>query len=154
MFSDFRRAVSKGHDVGLLKTVMSQFGKVVLPDGSITFNYDTDRAGRVTRKLVRGIYHAETGGFLPENTPKRLFMLSPEKNKEAEADYPWWTLVRNTAPMGTYGAVFDYKWLGTVFEGIRGHALGMLLWDRLLVLTLFHDPSCRCAQCQEAAAAR
>lgn len=149
VFNDFRRAVAKGHDTGLLKTVISQFGKVVLPDGSLVFTYDTDRAGRITWKLVRGIYHEETGGFLPENTPKRLFMLSPEKNKDAESDYPWWPLVRDTAAMGRHGAVFDYKWLGTIMDGTRAHALGMLLWDRLLILVLFHDPSCSCTNCRQ-----
>jgi hypothetical protein len=33
----------KGHDAGLLKTILSQFGKVVGADGSLTFHYDIRR---------------------------------------------------------------------------------------------------------------
>ena len=148
MFEDLRRGVAKGHDVGLLKTVLGQFGRVTTADGSRVFHYDADRAGRITWKLVRGVYFAETGMVLPEGLPKRMILLGPDTVKSAEADYPWWPLVRDTAPMGTHGAVFDYKWIGTTVDGGRGHAMAMLLWDRLLTLILFHDPSCRCEQCQ------
>jgi hypothetical protein len=147
VFADWRRAVEQGHDTGLIKTIMGQFGKVVLADGSRVFNYDVDRTGRVTWKFVRGIYFAEVGRFLPEQLPKRLFMLSPHENQHATKTYPWWPLVRDTEPMGTHGAVFDYKWLGTIVDGVRAHAIGVLLWDRLLVLALFHDPSCPCSHC-------
>jgi hypothetical protein len=147
VFEDWSRGVAKGHDTGLLKTIMGQFGKVVTADGSLVFNYDADRAGRFLWKLVRGVHFREVGRFLPENLPKRLMMLSPEKNQHAAADYPWWPLVRDTQPMGAHGAIFDYKWLCTITEGIKGNAIGMLLWDRLLVLALFHDPSCGCDHC-------
>lgn len=151
VFEDWKQAVNKGHDPGLLKTILHGFGKVSLADGSVVFNYDVDRAGRITWKLVRGLYFSNTGRVLPETTPKRLIMLSPNENKDAADKYPWWPLVRDTAPMGVHGAVFDYKWLGTMFDKIRGHAIGVLLWDRLLIFALFHDPSCPCEQCVEAA---
>jgi hypothetical protein len=147
VFADWRRGVAKGHDQGLLKTILNQFGKVVSADGSRVFNYDVDRAGRVTWKLVRGIYFAEVERYLPETLPKRLMMLSPHENQHAAENYPWWQLVRDTVPMGTHGAVFDYKWLCVLLDGIRGHAMALLLWDRLLVLALFHDPTCSCEQC-------
>jgi hypothetical protein len=50
-FEDFRRGVAQGHDAGLLKTIIGQFGQVALPDGSIVFNYDVNRAERITWKL-------------------------------------------------------------------------------------------------------
>jgi hypothetical protein len=52
--------------------------------------------------------------------------------------------------MDVHGEVFDYKWLSLATEGKRAHAIGMLLWDRLLMFALFHDPSCRCAECDSA----
>jgi hypothetical protein len=147
VFEDFRRGVGKGHDAALIKAVIGQFGKVVTADGTLLFQYDANRAGRIAWKLVRGIYFAETGRFLPEALPKHMILISPEKAKDAETNYPWWTLVRDTEPMGKHGAVFDYKWIGVLVDGGRGHALGMLLWDRLIILALFHDPNCSCGQC-------
>jgi hypothetical protein len=76
-------------------------------------------------------------------------MLGKEKIKRAAENYPWWTLVRDTAPMGPHGGVFDYKWLGVTMDGKRAHAIAMLLWDRLALLALFHDPSCACGECQK-----
>jgi hypothetical protein len=149
VFDDFRRGTAKGHDAGLLRTIVAQFGKVTMADGSRVFNFDPDRVGRVEWKLVRGIYFGETGRFLPEDARKRIFMVMPQNDGDPAQKYPWWTIVRDTAPMGEHGAVFDYKWIGTTLDGIRGHALGILLWDRLLVLTLFHDPTCLCDQCRD-----
>jgi hypothetical protein len=148
VFADWQRGVAKGHDVGLLKTILSQFSKVVLADGSLVLNYDVDRAGRITWKLVRGLYFADTGRCLPDNLPKRLIMLSPHENERAADLYPWWTIVRDTEPLGWHGAVFDYKWVGVLIDGIRSHMVAMALWDRLLALVLFHDPTCPCEQCQ------
>lgn len=152
--ADWQRGIAKGHDAGLLKTINSEFGRIVRPDGMVVTNYDVDRAGRVTWKLVRGIYFAEVKRFLPNNLPKRLTMLSPHENQHAHQMHPWWPHVRDTRPMGSHGEVFDYKWLCTIMDGIRTHAVGMLLWDRLLVFILFHDPSCPCAECDAAARVR
>jgi hypothetical protein len=150
VFADFRRGVERGHDTGLLKTVVSQFGTVITTDGSRLFHYDVRRVERITWKLVRGIYFRETEGrVLPDTTQqKRVFLLTPDHTKDIDARFPWWHLVRDTEPMGDYGKVFDYKWLGVVMEGGRMHALGILLWDRLLLLALFHDPSCVCWECR------
>jgi hypothetical protein len=149
VWNDLKTGVAKGHDVGLLKTITSQFGKVVRLDGAVIFNYDQDRAGRIAWKLVRGIYSMETGKTLSENAPKRLILLGPEEVKTAVTDYPWWPLVRDTGPMGTHGAVFDYKWLGSFDDQMRAHAIAFCLWDGLLTLTMFHDPTCRCEPCQK-----
>jgi hypothetical protein len=51
----------------------------------------------------------------------------------------WFPAVRDTEPMGAYGAVFDYKWLGWKDGDLRAHAFAMLFWDGLLVGILFHN---------------
>jgi hypothetical protein len=148
-FEDFRRGVAGGHDQGLLKTILSQFGSVALPDGSVVLNYNADRVGRVVWKLVRGVYHRDVGGVLADDAPKRLILIDPRENKDAASKYPYFPFVRDTAPLGRHGAVFDYKWLGIhLGDGKRGHIIALLLWDRLIVLTVFHDPSCLCDECR------
>ena len=54
--------------------------------------------------------------------------------------------------MGTHGQVFDYKWLSVAADGVRMHAMAMLLWDRLLLFAVFHDPSCSCDECEKSRA--
>ena len=149
VFADWQRAVAKGHDTGLLRTIMGHFGRVVRADGSRLFTYDVDRAGHITWKLARGIYFAEVGRFLPGDLPKHMALLGHEEIRGIEDRYPFWPLVRDTEPMGLHGGVFDYKWLGIILDGVRGHLIAMALWDRLVLLVLFHDPTCVCPSCRE-----
>jgi hypothetical protein len=90
VFEDWGKGVAKGHDAGLWKMITGQFGKLMTAEGSLVFNYDVDRMRRMTWKLVKGVYFAETGRFLRENQPKRLIMLSPHENKDAADKHPWW----------------------------------------------------------------
>jgi hypothetical protein len=39
-------------------------------------------------------------------------------------------------------------------NGTRAHGVALLLWDAVLVLALFHDPSCPCGYASETAARR
>jgi hypothetical protein len=54
--------------------------------------------------------------------------------------------VRDTESTGTYGPVFDYKWLGVRGDDGAGrtHAMAMLLWDGIVAFVISHDPTCRC----------
>ena len=149
MFNDWRRGVEKGHDTGLLKTIAGQFGQVALADGSRIFNYDGDRAGRITWKLVRGIYSLELGKFLLEDLPKELILPDVRVHPQLDEKIPWWPYVRATKALGTHGGVFDYKWLCVTLDGARLHAIAIALWDRLLVFARLHDPTCSCRACVE-----
>jgi hypothetical protein len=155
VFEDIKRGVAKRSGVGLIKTILGQFGKVTTADGARLFALDTNRANRAIWKIVRGLYTLDTGRFLPD-----LSYLSIEivPRSEAEAklpSHPWFELVRNTEGLGRHQAVFDYKWVGryvedghvSVFES-RGNFMALLFWDALIVLCIFHDPACRCDRCR------
>jgi hypothetical protein len=156
VFEDIRRGVAKGQGIGLIKTILGQFGKVRTADGAMLFALDANRANRAIWKIVRGLYTLETGRFLPD-----LSFLNIEIVPRSEADrrlpgHPWFEFVRNTEGLGRHQAVFDYKWLGRyvedghvdVFES-RGNFMALLFWDALIVLCMFHDPACRCHRCRE-----
>jgi hypothetical protein len=55
--------------------------------------------------------------------------------------------VRAGDGMGRYPGVFDYKWLAVATAGSRAHAIAILLWDRLMFMVVFHDPTCSCGEC-------
>ena len=155
VFEDIRRGIAQGKGIGLIKTILSQFGKVRTADGAMLFALDTSRANRAIWKIVRGLYTLETGRFLPE-----LSFLSIEIVPRSEADkrlptHPWFGFVRDTEGLSRHRAIFDYKWVGRyvedghvdVFES-RGNYMALLFWDALIVLCMFHDPACRCHRCR------
>lgn len=156
VFEDIKRGIATGKGIGLIKTILGQFGKVQTTDGAVLFALDANRANRAIWKIVRGLYTLETGRFLPE-----LSFLNIEIVPRSEADntlssHPWFEFVRNTEGLAQHQAVFDYKWVGRyVDDGIvdvyesRGNFMALLFWDALTVLCMFHDPACRCHRCRE-----
>ena len=119
-------------------------------------NYDPDRAGRITWKLVRGVYFEGAGRFLPHYTPKRLILIDPRDYKEVPGKYPYFDFVRATRPMGRHGRVLDYKWIGVRFaeDKVRAHLMTMMLWEHLVFIAIFHDPTCVCLECEQARISR
>ncbi len=144
---DLKDAATKGHDHGLLRDVIGRFGRIVGPNGEVLYEYDTNRVKRFAWKVVRGLYYLELGGVLPEKTLGDIFIVNPVRPPDDLANLGWFATVRDIEPMGQYGAVFDYKWLGWKDGEIRAHAFAMLIWDGLIITTLFHDPRCDCATC-------
>jgi hypothetical protein len=150
VMGDIGRGVSQGHEVGLVKDVIGRFGRVEGPNGEVLYAYDANRARRVIWKIARGLYRQHLDRNLPEDRPLFVKLMDPARMEEAMRDLPWFHYVRDTAPLGRYGAVFDYKWICIVEpdKGRRGHVMAMLFWDRLIVALLFHDPGCACEKCR------
>ena len=72
VMNDIRRGAGKGHLVGLIKDVLSRFGKIIGPTGERTFTWDSARFERALWKIFRGIYALESSTFLPEQwIPRR-----------------------------------------------------------------------------------
>src|SRR5207253_334937 len=117
------------------------------PNGEMLFEYDPNRVNRFLWKVARGLYTLDTSGLLPSTPPDGIELVSPRT--EAEKLPGWFPQARNTEPLGRYGRVFDYKWIGWVDAGIRGHALAMNFWDGLVATMVFHDVRCACGQCED-----
>ena len=150
VIDDLRRAIAKGHSRGLLKAIVNAFGTVTGPRGERVFQIETHRIHRFIWKLVRGIYFLELGRVLPEDTPRDIRVITPYNAPTDLPQIPWFPIIRDTEPLARYGNVFDYKWIGQrVDAGIRGHMMALLLWDGIIVLILFHDPTCSCIACFE-----
>jgi hypothetical protein len=149
VMKDIGHQLRKGEGVRLFNDVISRFGTVTGPRGEITFSYDTGRVHAFLWKVVRGLYADELGTILPAVPPQGIQLISPLHIPEELSQIEWFRLVRNTAPLGTYGRVFDYKWLSWRAASLRGHAFAMMFWDGLLAAMLFHDPTCECGQCED-----
>jgi hypothetical protein len=104
---------------------------------------DAGRIWRVVWKILRGLFYYEYKRFLPEDIPRRFKVVSPGYKPPDE-----FFLIPDDPIRGQYPGVFDYKY--RVFPEINnGHLWAMLLWDRLIMLAIFHDPNCECAVCKE-----
>ena len=152
VWDDIARGAAAGHGVGLLKTIVGQFGKVQHADGSRTFALDLGRAHRVAWKIVRGLYTLECGTTLPESQLHTVEIVPQADGPRLLPNHTVFPFVRDTGSLGKHEAVFDYKWLCIPAEGARCHAIAFLLWDSLVVLVIFHDPSCPCDECAPAPA--
>ena len=142
-----RRGAASGHSRGLIKAIIGQFGKVVLPDGRMLFSLDSERAGRVVWKIVRGLHALMSDRQLPETLLRSVEFVLESEAPMRLPDHPWFSVVRDTESLWHHRAVFDLKWLCIKDKEQRGHAVAMLFWDSLIVLTLFHDPTCQCELC-------
>jgi len=114
-----------------------------LPGDKVVKRMDAERIWRVVWKILRGLFYYEHQRFLPEDTSRRFKVVSPGYKPPDE-----FFLIPDDPICGQYPGVFDYKY--RVFPEINnGHLWAMLFWDRLILLTIFHDPNCGCAVCKK-----
>jgi hypothetical protein len=148
VFDDIKRGARKGHGGELIKTIVSQFGKVTGPDGSRVFALDANRAHRAVWKIVRGLYTLETNKFLPDKSWVHIEVVLRSGAEQVLDSHAWYRMVRNTEGLARHKAIFDYKWLCRREQEYRVNLVAMLLWDNLVLLCMFHDPVCRCQRCR------
>jgi hypothetical protein len=146
VWADIKRGVEKGHGKGLLRNIVGAFGKVIGIDGSVVFALDSKRAGRIAWKLVRGLYFMLTEHASPEDLPRSIEFI-PHAEGHKLKDHPWFWAVRDTPSLFHHAKVFDYKWLCVKDAACRMNLVALLLWDGLVILVVFHDPTCPCPKC-------
>jgi hypothetical protein len=136
-----------GSRQGLGRAVLSEFdsrpGGLFLPNGKIVKRANHSRVSRVHWKIIRGLYHIETGHVLPENIDYLVEIREPEHTGTSDMD-EFWEAVKAEPSKGQYQAVFAYKYRR--FEANRGtekatvHVWGTLLWDKLMIFLAHLDP--------------
>ncbi len=139
---------NSGKNIPLLKKSVAEIiqrpSGLVLPYGKVLKRFDPQRVWRVVWKINRGLFFHHYGIFLPEGNSRGFDLVSP--NEEPPDTF---NLVRNQISNGVYPSVFDYKY--NKFDYPDGptpfHVWAMLLWDKIIVITYFHDPLCKCEQC-------
>ncbi len=136
-----------GQRQGLGRKVLSEFdhrpGGLFLPDGKIVKRADRSRISKVQWKVIRGLFHIETGGVLPEGVDYLIEPREPEHQGTSEME-EFWEAVKAQPSKGQYQGVFAYKYvrleasLGT--ETAVVHVWGTLYWDRLMIFLAHLDP--------------
>lgn len=133
----------RGHGNKLTRSMIKHWGTVVGPRNEVRVTLDFARIDRVMSKIARGLYCIEMGAILPLSVPLRMDLYTSMMAEQAQAR-PEIRAVINTASMGRYPDVFDYRW-GCFLnaEGFRGNLIVMLWWGSLLVTVGFMDPTCK-----------
>ena len=137
-----------GQKQGLVHKVRQEFehrpSGLVLPSGLVAKRIEGNRVHRVAWKIIRGLYFHHYNEVLPEYTPTGLEIVPPDRPPPKEfiiglPDHP---------VHGRHPGVFDYKF--AKFPEVHNfNYWAMLLWDRIILIVKFHDPSCDCKRCSE-----
>ena len=108
--------------------------------GRVIKRIQGERVSRVLWKLVRGLYFHEKKVVLPEDTPRTMEIIEPERARETAGANPVWEKVKAQEPRGSYGGVFEYKYFVGDVDGKKLHVWGMILWDKIMIFVAHHDP--------------
>ena len=136
----------KGEKQGLVGKVLREFehrpSGIALSDHLVAKRFDGERLHRVAWKIIRGLYFHQYKQVLPEDTPNSLQIVPPDQvpPKEFLRGLP------NHPIHGQYPGVFDYKF-AKFPEAQSLNYWAMLLWDRVILIMDFHDPTCACEHC-------
>jgi hypothetical protein len=148
--NDFRT----GRQVPLTNKVLKEFDPkpsgLVLPGGKIIKRFDGERLKRVAWKMVRGLhFYHHAGEVLPEKWPTLSVQVYAG---ETPPPPDLLCFVHIAKSRGPYPGVFDYKF--DQFPVVKNlHYWSLLLWDRIIIRVIFHDPGCACEKCASASVA-
>jgi hypothetical protein len=150
VLNDFRT----GRQVQLTRMVLDEFDPrpsgLFLPGGTVVKRFDGERLRRVAWKMVRGLHFHHTGEVLPEEWPTVGVQIYAGEVLPPEDVLCFVNIAQSR---GLYPGVFDYKF-ETFPESNNLHYWALLLWDRIIIRVVFHDPACTCVTCTSARARR
>jgi hypothetical protein len=146
VLNDVKRRFNDGLFVPLAHKIRKEFDKspsgLILPKGKILKRFEGKRIYRVVWKITRGLFYHKENRYLPEDTPSRFIDISGPWERPSE----YLSLINDVTSFGDYPGVFDYRYVQLPeVDGMYYWAL--LLWDRIIVQFVFHDPDCSCDKC-------
>lgn len=151
VLDDALRRYREGRNVGLQRKVLEEFERrptgLILPGGKVIKRFESDRMHRVILKMVAGLHFHHNGEVLPlplKTTSTKIY--GPDERPPAH--FLAFIGRPEVKRHGRYPGVFDYVFDKFV-EVKNFHYWGMLLWDRIIVVAMFHDPACDCRECSK-----
>ncbi len=153
VWNDLKRRASRKEARGLTIKVRNEFGTrlpsgICLPGNKVIKRFDGDRVYRVIWKIIRGLFFIEYGQFLTESQNHYDWLWEPQLPQPTEWDQTR-QLIINEPSRGNHPGIFDYKYLSREENGLLMHAWGLLFWDKIMFMSLFHDFDCKCLECLE-----
>jgi hypothetical protein len=96
--------------------------------------------------MVRGLHFHHTGEVLPEEWPTVGVQIYAGETPPPDDVLCFVNIAQSR---GLYPGVFDYKF-EKFPESNNLHYWALLLWDRIIIRVIFHDPACACDTCASA----
>ncbi len=135
----------------LFEKVLAEFeqqpGGLYLPPGLVAKTFDRPRVHRVMWKIVRGLFFHHVGRFLPENTPHNCRLYGRRRDVPPHIQE---MLDLALVIHGVEKSVFAYRFAKVQGEDMKAWWWEMLLWESVMVVVPFHDPTCNCGTCVKA----
>jgi hypothetical protein len=143
--------VGEGRNVGLHRKVLAEFERrpagLILPHGKIIKRFDGQRMARVILKIIAGLYFHHYGKVFPQDLTSTTEIYGPD---ERPPKHFLAFIGRGIPRHGRYPGVFDYCF--DKFSDVNNfHYWALLLWDKIIIVAMFHDPACQCAECTKSA---
>lgn len=139
-----------GQRTGLAHKVLREFeprpSGLILPGNKVIKRFEGARISRIAWKITRGLYFHHHNRTLSEDLVTWVSVTAP--GERPPEHFLMFTSLPDNEPHGRYPGVFAYRFQNFTEEG-NTHYWAMLLWDRIIVTVLFHDPECTCERCTE-----
>lgn len=147
IWKDLAHQMKRPQGKKIYKMILKEFDPnpsgLILPDNKVIKRFDPERIWRIIWKIIRGLFLYETGKFLPEATPKLFKIVSQDEEPSLE-----FAQVRDATSKGQYPGVFDYKFTTFPVDNDIRHLWALLLWDKIVLLIVFHNHQCSCDKCR------
>ncbi len=147
VIDDIKRRFSEGRRIPLGHKVLKEFERnpsgLILPRDKVVKRFDGKRVRRILWKIIRGLYFKEYGEFMPEGTFFSWEITGPWYQPPAIFE-----AIRNLPSKGDYPGVLDYKY-ARYPEFDNANLWGLIFWDRLITLGIFHNANCKCPTCEK-----
>ena len=149
----FHESIEKAHDdahrMTLATKIYREFEErpsgLYLPAGRVLKRQEGARITRVAWKIVRGLNFHHHGTILKEDHSRVVCHETPPGQEPSDVLQAM-TRHPDDETHGQYSGVFDYRFRVKDLEELNYWAF--LLWDRIIIEVLFHNPwSCQCIDC-------
>jgi hypothetical protein len=145
VLGDFRG----GKKTKLVRKVLDEFelrpSGLMLPGNKVVKRFDGNRIARIAWKIVRGLYFHHHNEVLPADLTTWVSLTPP--NEIPPEHFRTFMGLADNEPQGQYPGVFAYRFQRFT-EALDVHYWALLIWDRIILTVIFHDPRCDCMQCR------
>ena len=140
-YSETLSKFKQNKKIGLIRKILGEFeprpSGLYLPNNKVLKRFDGVRLSRITWKIIRVLYFYHFKEFLPEGIKKHIRIVSP-----GEQPPPDFFDIIDEPTKGRDPGVFDYRFADSLDYNF--HYWAMLLWDRIILITDFQYPACKC----------
>lgn len=148
VYDDVLKKYRRREKVGLTLRVLGEFDPrpsgLFLPGGKVVKRFAGERLQRIAWKIVRGLFFLHHGRALPATTTTVVSLTAP--GEIPPQHFLHFMSLPDRVEHGRYPGVFAYRHDNFTESG-NTHYWALLLWDRMIITVIFHDPLCRCVNC-------